>query len=192
MVNAIIMASGFSNRMGTNKLLLSYKGKCLIEHILDKVMCCSFNQTILVAKDEQILRFGIDRGMNVVQNNQADRGISESIKLGILHTSEADGYAFFTGDEPLLDIMTIKHLLTCFNQNQGMIIVPSYQMKRGNPVIFPQKYKKDLLTLKGDGGGRSIINQNIDGVRFLEVAEPSIIWDIDTVEDYQKLILEEE
>lgn len=191
MVNAIVMASGFSNRMGTNKLLLPYKGKYLIEHILDNVIVCPFNHTMLVAKDEEILKLGEARGICVIHNNQAERGQSESIKLGISHCSKVDGYAFFSGDQPLMDVDTIKSLLTCFNQNKGMIIVPTYQNIRGTPVIFPEKYKTALLSLKGDAGGKMIISQNLDGVRFIEVSKASMLWDIDTEEDYQKLILED-
>lgn len=188
MINAIVMASGFSNRMGTNKLLLPYRGKCLIEHILDQVMYCPFNQVILVAKDEHIIKLGEARGISVIHNQQAKNGQSESIKLGISHGSEPDGYAFFPGDQPLMDFETINHLLACFNQNQGMIVVPTHQTKRGTPVIFPKKYKESLLALEGDMGGKSIINQNHAVVQFIEVSKASMLWDIDTQEDYQKLI----
>ncbi|MDF2672895.1 MAG: hypothetical protein K0R09_1160, partial [Clostridiales bacterium] len=58
MLNAIIMASGFSNRMGSSKLLLTYKDKTLIEHILDKVIDCGFHDIILVARNKEILNMG--------------------------------------------------------------------------------------------------------------------------------------
>ncbi|QVK18786.1 molybdenum cofactor cytidylyltransferase [Mycoplasmatota bacterium] len=189
MVNAIIMASGLSLRMGTNKLLLPFKGKYLIEHVLDKVQICPFYQTVLVSNDEQILELGSDRGFTVINNKHAEDGQSKSIELGILNCLKADGYAFFTGDQPFLDINTINRLLASFNQNQECIIVPCYQSRSGTPVIFPKKYKNDLLALKGDKGGKSIIQQNFDVVKFIEVSEASILWDIDSKEDYQKLIL---
>ena len=46
MLTGIIMASGFSKRMGENKLLLSYKEKRIFEFVID---------TFLEAKDQDII-----------------------------------------------------------------------------------------------------------------------------------------
>ncbi len=190
MLNAIIMASGKSNRMKTNKLLLPYKGKCLIEHILDNVLKSHYLHTILIASDEEVLALGRDRGINVIQNLEANNGQSESIKLGILNSPESDGYAFFTGDQPLLDAETIDELIAKFYQFPKSIIVPSYQNKRGTPVLFPKSFREDLLSLSGDNGGKIIINKNLNLVKLVEVKNEFLLMDIDTQEDYQKLIHE--
>ena len=188
MLNAIIMASGFSNRMGTNKLLLPYKGKAMIEHILDKVKACDFYSTILVAQDHEIIDIGKKRGMKVTHNKKAEKGQSESIKLGIVNSPDAMGYAFFTADQPLIDIETIKLLMDSFYKEKDSIILPIFKGKRGTPVIFPKRFKDDLLALEGDTGGRNIINENMDAVKFIEVKKECVLWDIDTQEEYRNLI----
>lgn len=187
MLNAIIMASGFSNRMGTNKLLLPYKGKYLIEYIMDKVIKCKFNNVILVAHNKEIMYLGKKREMMVVYNERPEAGQSESIKLGIANSTEAEGYAFFTGDQPLIDIETIEFLIDNFYKRENSIIVPIFEEKRGTPVIFHRNFKKDLLALEGDTGGRNVIKDHMDAVKFIEVKRECILWDIDTKEDYRKL-----
>lgn len=189
MLNAIIMASGFSNRMGTNKLLLTYKNKTLIENILDKVIDCGFNDIILVAQDKEILDMGNSRGIKWVYNEKAKLGQSESIKLGVVNSKEAEGYAFFTGDQPLMDVRTIKSLMDCFYEAKDSIIVPIYNDKRGTPVIFPNRFKTELLALKGDTGGKQIIAKHIDEAKFIKVKSEQLLFDIDTQEDYEKLLL---
>ncbi len=188
MINAIIMASGYSRRMGTNKLLLPYNGKTLIEHTLDNVCSCNFYNTILVAKDLEILALGKNRGMKTINNTEAVRGQSETIKLGINNLPEAMGYAFFTGDQPLMNSKTIKYLIDCFKMDYNFIVAPSYRGERGTPVIFPRVYVKELLSLRGDKGGRTVIQANLDKVKYVDLKEAHLLWDIDTKADYEKLI----
>jgi molybdenum cofactor cytidylyltransferase len=188
MINAIIMASGNGNRMGTNKLLLKYQGKALIQHIIDKVVKCDFYSTILVSQYEQVLSLARESGMEVVHNYNPERGQSESIKLGILNSPKADGYMFFTGDQPLMDVKTIKLLMDSFKESVDLIIVPKCGEKRGNPVIFPRKFMDELLNLQGDNGGRSIIDKHLKELKFLEITNECLLSDIDTEEQYKELL----
>jgi molybdenum cofactor cytidylyltransferase len=187
MINAIIIASGYGKRMGTNKLLLPFQGKALVEHIIDKVMSCDFYSRILVAHHKQIVSLGRKKGIQVVYNVDAYRGQSESIKLGIINSPQADGYMFFTADQPLIDVKTIELLMNSFNETKNLIIVPKHMDKRGNPVIFPGKFIDELLTLQGDNGGRIIINKFIEDVRFIQVRNEYVLMDIDTKKDYKQL-----
>lgn len=188
MINAVIMASGFSKRMGENKLLLPYRGKTLIENTLDKVIECGFYDIVLVAQDEKVLKIGNSRGVKTINNERAELGQSQSIKLGIMNSREADGYAFFTGDQPLINIESIKYLMESFYKSKNSIIVPRNNEKRGTPVIFPREFKSELLSLEGDMGGKQIISKHMDVVNFIEVGSELYLFDIDTEEDYKKLI----
>ncbi len=189
MINAIIMASGSSYRMGTNKLLLPYKGKPLISHTIELVLSCPFSDALLVGSDDSVIDIARISGIRTIKNTDASKGQSETIKLGIKNTPKATGYAFFTGDQPLLDIKTVKALMNCFLSNPDRIIIPRYREKSGNPVIFSSLFKEDLLNLEGDIGGRGIIKANPGSLVFVEVKDELLLWDIDTPEDYEKLLL---
>ncbi|WP_152804250.1 molybdenum cofactor cytidylyltransferase [Alkalibaculum sporogenes] len=188
MISAIIMASGFSKRMKKNKLFLEYKGKTLIQRTIDTVLECDFSQIILVARENKILELGEKSGLITVENKNAHLGISESIKLGLSYTDKCDGYIFFTVDQPLVNETIIKSLLHLFDESKKHIIVPKYKGIKGSPVIFPEKFKKDLMKLEGDIGGKVIIRKNFEQVRFLEIEDERIIFDIDTKEDYEKIL----
>lgn len=188
MINAIIMASGNGKRMGTNKLLLQFQGKTMIAHIIDKVITCNFDSIVLVSQYEQVLSLGKERNMEVVHNYDPEKGQSESIKLGILNSPKSAGYMFFVGDQPLMDVETIKLLMDSFNESPNLIIVPSYNEKQGNPVIFPIKFINELLELQGDSGGREIIKNHLDKVKFLKIKNKCLLSDIDTQQDYNQLI----
>lgn len=188
MISAIILASGYSRRMGKNKLLLKYKGKSLIEHTINTILQCEFSEVILVAREQEIIEVGNKYTISIVKNENAAIGISESIKLGIVNAKDTKGYMFFTADQPFLDVDTIKVLQNKFTENCAYIIVPRCEGKRGSPVIFPSTFKEELLKLQGDVGGKVIINKNSDKVKFLEVLDSIKLFDIDTNESYEYIL----
>jgi len=188
MINAIIMASGYGRRMGTNKLLLLFRNKALVEHIIDKIVECDFYNKVIVSRDERILELALKKGIGTVQNNSAYKGQSESIKLGIVNTLKADGYMFFTADQPLINVETIRLLIDTFNKDSNAIVVPRFEDKRGNPVIFPAKFIDELMLIEGDKGGKSVITKNIKDVIFVDIKNEYELMDIDTYEDYEKIL----
>lgn len=192
MISAIILASGYSRRMSKNKLFLEYKGKTLIEHTIDVIKQCCFSEVIIVAREEKIIEIGKKNGLKVIENENAVKGISESVKLGVMNTTETDGYMFFTADQPFLDKDTIKGLICKFGEDSNYIIVPRREGRRGNPVIFPCVFKEDFLKLKGDVGGKIIINKNLEKVKFVEIQDSAKLFDIDTNENYDYILKLEE
>ena len=188
MISAIILASGYSRRMGMNKLLLKYRGKSLIEHTVDIILQCKFSNVILVGRAEEIIEIGNIKGLVVIKNENAVKGISESIKLGVRHCTEANGYMFFTADLPFLDVDTIRLLMHEFRGNPNNIIVPICGGIRKNPVIFPCNLRDDLLRLEGDVGGKKIINENLERVRFVQLQDDVKLYDIDTKENYEYVL----
>ena len=147
LISAIIMASGFSRRMGENKLLMKYNNKFLIEYTLDVISKCNFKDKLIVTQYEKIKEIGENLDFKVVKNKYPNRGISESIKLGIKNCEESEGYMFFVGDQPLLDKKDIEKLINVFNEDTSFIVIPKYKNCFGNPVIYPKKYKEDILNL---------------------------------------------
>ncbi|MGK0465158.1 molybdenum cofactor cytidylyltransferase [Clostridium sp.] len=192
MISAIILAAGYSRRMGVNKLLLKYRGKSLIQSTIDTILQCGFSEVILVGREEEVIEIGNINELIVVENQNAEEGISESIRLGVQHAKEVDGYMFFTADQPFLDVDTIKSLIREFIENPTYIIVPRCDVRRGNPVIFPPDLKEDFLKLEGDIGGKTIINENLDRVKFVETSDSWELFDVDTSENYEFIINLEE
>lgn len=188
MISAIILASGYSRRMGQNKLLLKYRDKSLIEHTIETILQCGFTEIILVAREAEIIEIGNENGLKVIKNENAINGISESIKLGVMQAKETEGYMFFTADQPFLNIETVKELTAKFRENSDYIIIPKCEGKRGSPVLFPSTFKEDFLKLEGDVGGKVIINKNLDKVKFLEIQDSRELVDIDTIENYHNIL----
>lgn len=186
MICAIIMASGFSKRMGQNKLLMKYNNKFLIEQTLNTINECDFKNKILVTQYDEIKELGEKLNYKVVINNNPHNGQSESIKLGVKNSTKCDGYMFFVGDQPLLNKSDIEKLVEVFEEDKNHIVIPKFNEKQGNPVIYPSKYKEDILKLNGDKGGKSIIKSS-DKIKYVNVNE-NTLFDIDNIDDFNNLL----
>ena len=193
-ISAIIMASGKSERMGTNKLLLEYRGITFIENTLKKVLNENFYELAIITCDKEVKKKCQNyikklekdkKNIYLVDNKKSEKGQSESIKMGLKTLGKCDGYMFFSCDQPFLTSDTIKKILKNFNPER--ITIPGYDGKRSLPVIFGKNFKNELLKLEGDTGGKTVISNHPDKIRIVEIENSDEGRDIDTKEDYEML-----
>ena len=193
-ISAIIMASGKSERMGTNKLLLEYRGMTFIENTLEKVLKENFYEFAIVISEKKVKKKAQDYMKNletdekkiyIIDNKKSENGQSESIKIGLETLGKCDGYMFFSCDQPFLTSDTIKKILQNF-RTKG-ITIPEYNGKRSLPVIFGENFKDELLKLEGDTGGKTVISNHQDKIKVVEIENSDEGKDIDTKEDYEML-----
>lgn len=181
------MASGFSRRINTDKLVLDFRGKPIIERVIKAIKKSDIDEIIMVYREDTIKEIALRNSIKAIPNYKAELGQSQSIKLGIKNASkDTNGFMFFVGDQPFLNSITINKLIKVFKDGSHPIVVPNYNGKRGNPVIFSSSFKKDLLNITGDQGGRSIITKNHDKVEFVNFKNEAIGKDIDTWKEYIK------
>lgn len=186
MVSGIILAAGFSKRMGTNKLLLPVAGIPVIERVISIVSKARIDEVIVVCASEGVGRIGNEYHAKVIRNTSQELGQSHSIKLGVENCSlDTDGFMFFVGDQPFMTEDIINSLIESFEDSNYNAVVPFYCGNRGNPVIFSSKLREKLLSLNGDVGGRKLFAEL--GADILEVPFDSetLGFDIDTKEDYE-------
>ena len=186
-ISAIVMASGMSMRMNADKLKLKINDKKIYEYIFETIREHNFYETIVVAKDDEILEDAKNFGFKGVKNTKYYMGQSESIKAGLENSKKADGFMFFVADQPFIKLTTIKKLCNEFYKNPHNIIVPYYNEMRGNPVIFPYEMKTQLMAIVKDNGGKIVINANLDKVIRVDIETKNEFMDIDTKEDYERV-----
>jgi len=188
LISGIILASGHALRMGKQqKLLLNIGNKPMVERVIETVKASRINEIILVYQDPRIKSIGKSNGLTTVYNPNSKDGQSTSIRAGIRAArSDSKGFMFFVGDQPFLQVDIINRLLEVFEEENYSIVQPVYDEQRGNPVLFHKKFRKDLLNIKGDTGGRSIIGENMEDVCFVKFDNPIFGKDIDTWEVYEE------
>lgn len=182
-INAILMASGLSTRMGENKLFLDFKGKKIYQHNLDLLKELDFNKVIVVSSYDEILKEAEEMGFVAIFNDDNEVGKSSSIKLGVRECDD-EAMMFFVADQPLLSLQTCEKLIDAYKHKE-LITYPVVNDRRGAPVIFPNNYKEGLYKLEGDQGGMILaFNQELNKV---EISDESELLDIDTVKTYEDM-----
>jgi molybdenum cofactor cytidylyltransferase len=188
MISAILLAAGQSKRMGKLKQLMPFGQSSIVGQAVDNILNSAVDEVIVVVgyKAEDVAKAVTAKPVKVVINPDYEQGMSTSIIAGLKSVhSKAQGIMLALGDQPLVDSQTISRLIEEFYNHDKGIAVPTYQGRRGHPIIFAIKYKEQLLELGGDMGGRQIIENHPDDVLEVAVGSESIFADFDTTDDYQ-------
>ena len=93
---------------------------------------------------------------------------------------------FLLSDQPFLSSEVLEKLMTKHRSKAGMITVSKYDGQLGVPMIFPKSFFDELLKLDGDSGAKKIVKNHLDCVQSVSFEKGK--YDIDTEEDYKKLI----
>jgi len=193
MTDAIILAAGNSTRFGaTNKLFTKLYSKPLITHVVNEI-CKSKVRNVLVVtgKDhDKICEILYKFRVTVIKNSNYGFGINSSISCGIKSLGEkSNSVMICLADMPLLVSKNYDSLL-CFDNNFGgrnKITVPFNSVQNGNPVIFGSKFYSKLSSLKGDEGGKKIIDENNNNLVKFFTDFKGFFYDIDVKNDILKL-----
>ena len=194
MISAIVLAAGQSTRMGgENKLLLPFRDTTIMETIVAAVTGSQVGETIVVVGHEaDRVRERLTRWpVAVVENPHFAEGMGSTLKAGLASASKnAAGYMICLTDLPLVESADFDRLIRAFRDaGQQRIVVPFHEGQRGNPVIFPVRFREEVLATRGPVAGcRGIVARYPEAVLEIEMGSRNFLRDIDTLEDYRKLV----
>lgn len=190
MISAILLAAGQSKRMGQPKQVLPFGSSTILEQTIDNLLHSKIDELIVVLgyRAQELMEKLASTPVKIAINPAYEQGMSTSIVTGLsLVDDKAQAVMLALGDQPFISSRVIDKLIDEFFSHNKGIALPTYRGNRGHPVIFAIKYKGELLSLKGDIGGREIIKKHPDDVVEVAVDFESINVDIDTLTDYYHL-----
>lgn len=197
MISAILLGAGESKRMKVNKLSLPWGRETIFEHCFNVLLRSTAGEVIVVLNPQnegmkrqfQKMSASATKKVRVAFNPHYKQGISTSIHKGLqVIDPRSSGVLISLGDQPFLKTRTINVLLRAFHQGRGEIVVPSFQGMKGHPVIFHRMFRKELLKLRGDTGGKPILLKYSQQIKTIPVRSEGVIKDIDTREAYEKAL----
>jgi len=185
-VAAIVLAAGQGRRMGgPNKLAATIRGRPLSRIAAEAAVASRADPVVVVTGHEPELVRGALGGLDVriVQNPDYADGLSTSLRRGLAALPEdVDGAVVLLADMPRVDANVVDRLIAAFDPAGGtLIVVPTFEGKRGNPVLWSRRLFAELATVAGDTGGRHLIGANADAVAEVEIG-PAVALDVDTPE----------
>jgi molybdenum cofactor cytidylyltransferase len=183
-IAAIVLAAGKSSRMGANKLLMPIKSVPMIARTVDAIVESPARPIICVTgnANDMVEAVLAKRDVSFVHNPNFADGLSTSLRAGIAALpSDVDGAIVCLGDMPAVGPAAIAKMIAAFDPAEGRaIIVPTYQGKRGNPVLFARTYFPEIAAVHGDVGAKPVITEHDDEVYEIEMEDASVLADADT------------
>ena len=191
-VSGVILAAGRSQRMGRPKALLPIFGTTFLEHIVHQVRASRLVDVKIVLghRPETILDRLPDLKAATVINSRYLEGQLSSLQAGIraLEPENCDGLMLFLVDHPLVESSLIDELIGCFSHGDYPMVIPTFQGRRGHPVIFAKGLFPELLGASPAEGAVAVVRQHRRQIRHLEWKSDEILIDVDTPEAYQRWI----
>lgn len=189
-VAAIILAGGLSSRMGRSKPLLPWGHQTVIEAIIKRLVPLRLSDIVVVTGHEAENVRAVVKAMGVKTVHNAEYATGEmlsSLQAGIKaldHTISA--CLVVLGDQPQLSPRLVTEILIAYAEGAGTIIAPSYNNRRGHPILIDRRYWSQLLDLPAGSAPRDVINAYPDEIGYVIAKDDSSLRDMDTPEEYRQ------
>ncbi len=185
----ILLAAGGSLRMGRPKLLLEWQGEPLVRRAAKAALQAGLAPLVVVTGAYEVQVRAAFEGLPVVfaHNPAWKSGQGSSVQAGIRQVPANCGAAIFLlGDQPFLSAGLLQALQEAQAQERRPVLAPFVSEQRSNPVLFDRSLFDELLQLQGEQGARSLFGRYPPA--RLPWPDQKILLDIDTPEDYQRLL----
>jgi molybdenum cofactor cytidylyltransferase len=186
-IAAIVLAAGRSTRMGTaNKLTADIGGEPMVRHAVKAALASAAQPVLVVTGHEagnvRAALTGLE--VSLLHNPDFAAGLSSSLKAGIAAVPDtAEGTLVLLGDMPQITAAHLDRLIAAFAAEGGAgIIAPTHAGKRGNPLLWPRVYFREMLQLEGDAGAKRLLAAHASRVREVDLGTDAIFADVDTPE----------
>ncbi|HAT35159.1 MAG TPA: 4-diphosphocytidyl-2C-methyl-D-erythritol kinase, partial [Rhodospirillaceae bacterium] len=190
-IAGLILAAGQSRRMGSvNKLLAEVDSEPMVRRAAAIVTASQAAPVITVTghESEKVAEALKDFDLTLVHNPAYADGISGSLQRGLAAMpTDIDGVVVCLGDMPRVSEHVIDKLVAAFSPTeQREICVPTWQGKRGNPVLLGRRFFSEINDISGDVGARGLLGAYPELICEVEMENDSILLDIDTPEALEK------
>ncbi|SDF77473.1 molybdopterin molybdochelatase /molybdenum cofactor cytidylyltransferase [Limimonas halophila] len=186
-IAGLVLAAGQSRRAGDhNKLLAAIDGTPLVRRTVDTVLASHANPvTVVTGHDREAVEAALNGAeVATVYNPDHASGMASSLRTGVKALPpDIDGVVVVLADMPDLTATVIDRLVAAFAPDHGAAIcVPTWQGKRGNPVLFAKRFLPEMLEIEGDVGAKPLLHAHAEAVREVAMPDAGILHDLDTAE----------
>ncbi len=183
----VIPCSGRSARMGTHKAMLDAGGRTFIERVVHahRAGGCGRVLVALATLDGAISAKAVEAGAQVVLNPSPEEGPIGSLRASLrILDDRVEGVSFCPVDHPLIHEDTVRTLIDVFQQGQAPVVVPTFNGKRGHPVLFRRMLFDELLDDALQEGARTVVHRYLDDTESVPVDDEGTVIDIDDMTAY--------
>ncbi len=192
-ITAIVLAAGLSTRMGGQpKPLLPFAQGTVVDQILSVLTGCPVEEIIVVTGhqherlNQNLVQWNVRTAFNP---DYASGEMLSSLQVGLRAASlrgvEADAALVVLGDQPALEGAVVQSVIAAYRAGTGTIVIPSFEMRRGHPILIAKKHWCEILKLCEGQTLREYLRWVAVEIYHVAVTTPSILRDMDTPEEYR-------
>jgi len=191
-VTAIVLAAGESRRMGALKPLLPYGSGTVIQAVVRSLKASPVDRVFVVLghRSEEIEANLSEEGAEFIRNARYLEGMLTSVQAGFAAAPpETEWLLLALGDQPSLRPETVTLLLDAARDggvSGPSIVVPSYNRRRGHPLLIHARHREEVRALDPQVGLRELMARHPEALQHVEVVTESVLHDMDTPDDYQR------
>jgi len=192
----VVLAAGRSARMGSPKALLDFLGVPFIVRILEALEALEVKTRVVVVGPDapRILPAIAAHDCMIVENPEPETGPIASLRgaLRALQPLLPSGVLVWPVDLPHVRISTVERVMEAYRQDPDQVVVPMFAERRGHPVIWGSGLFAELLENKAATreGARAVLHDHEGQVVSVPVDDPAVIDQVNTPEDYERLVRE--
>lgn len=191
MITAIVPAAGLSSRMGgaTPKPLLPWGQRTVIEQVVATLLTAGLDDVMVITghRREAIEATLAGYPVRCVANPAYASGeMLSSIQVGLAALpAQCSGALLALADQPQMLAPVVGQVLAAFRDGGAQeIVIPSYRMRRGHPILLPRWLWPDVLALPAGATLRAVLARHDRAIRYVVVDTPAVLADLDTPEQY--------
>jgi molybdenum cofactor cytidylyltransferase len=197
MIFAVVPAGGKSTRMGRPKLTLPFRGRTVLECVLDALRLGGCHETLVVLGSQaaELAPLAREAGAHVCRLEEETPDMRATVEVGLrwleehFRPSDSDAWLLVPADHPALDPHVVAGMREAFlAQSAKSIVVPTYADQRGHPVLFGWKHVQGVRNHAPGEGLNTYLRLHELETLELPVEKPDVLTDLDTPEDYARLL----
>jgi molybdenum cofactor cytidylyltransferase len=200
----VVLAAGFSTRMGRDKALLPWppvgEGEPVVNTFLGAWIDLLQNHTELVIvvagqNQTQIAPVVYEHGGFLVENDAPERGQFSSLQVGVhevLNRGRDAAVVALVDRPPVVPgtIHELKHALLA-SPPEIWAAIPEFhrdnQASHGHPIVAAREMIEAFLRAPADTTARDVEHRYQQHIRYVLIDDPRIALNVDTPEDYERL-----
>jgi len=190
-ISAILLAAGTSSRMGRPKQLLPYRGKPLLQHVIDLLPGLGLSDVVVVLGHqarEITSAIELPPGARTIVNPDYASGQGSSLRAGLAAmTPDTTAALVLVGDQPGIPPEALRTVLDLRRTCLLPVIRASYRGDPGHPVLLDRSIWPTLASGADDAGARAWMSDHPDAVMIAPLPH-SLPIEVDCEDDYRRLL----
>jgi molybdenum cofactor cytidylyltransferase len=183
--------------MGRSKLALPLGTSTVLEQLVGTLRGSGVHSVFVVVapENDRLVELASRAGAAVLRLPEPTSNMSDTVRFGLRWlledglASKDDSWLLIPADHPALTGASLSVLLDIQKREPKLeIFIPTFEGKRGHPALLPVSILRDIEHLAEGEGINHLLRRLTDQTLLVPVDDPAILWDLDTKEDYAKLL----